>query len=87
MFLRKLALIVIFLVRIGFPSRLSLLQVIRNRYGGSIVTLVRKFEMVDFKHRKAAPNLNSLQTCWSFIVCSSLPLAKVSQDHKLTKSV
>ena len=87
MFLRKLALIVMFLVRIGFPSRLSLLQVTRNRYGGSIVKLVRKFEMVDFKHRKAALNLNSLQTCWSFIVCNSLSLAKVSQDHKLTKSV
>ena len=72
MFLRKLALVVKFFVRLGFPSRLSLLQVICNRYGGSIVKLVRKFEMVDFKHPKAALNLNSLQNCRSFIVAPKL---------------
>ena len=49
MFLRTLALVFMFLVRLRFPSRLSLLQVIRNRYGGTVVKLVRKFEKVDFK--------------------------------------
>ena len=57
-----------FVVRLRFPSRLSLLQVIRNRYGDTIVKLVRKFEKVDFKHRKAALDLNFLQTCRSFNV-------------------
>ena len=55
-----------FLVRLRFPSRLSLLQGIRNRYGDTIVKLVRKFEKVVFKHRKAALGLNFLQTCQSF---------------------
>ena len=61
MFLRTLALALMFLVRLRFRSRLSLLQSIRNRYGGTIVELVRKFEKVDFKHSKA--RLNFLQTC------------------------
>ena len=68
MFLRTLALGFMFLVRLRFPSRLSLLQVIRNRYGDTIVKLVNKFEKVDFKHRKAALDLNFLQTCRSFNV-------------------
>ena len=68
MFLRTLTLVFMFLVRLRFPSRLSLLQVILNRYGDTIVKLVRKFEKVDFKHRKVALDLNFLQICWSFNV-------------------
>ena len=68
MFLRTLVLVSMFLVRLRFPSRLSLLQGIRNRYGDTIVKLVRKFEKVVFKHRKAALDLNFLQTCQSFNV-------------------
>ena len=61
--LRTLALVFLFLVvRRRFPSRLSLLQFIRNRYGGTIVKLVRKFQKVAFKHRKVALDLNFLQT-------------------------
>ena len=57
-----------FLVRLRFPSRSSLLQVIRKQYGDTIVKLVRKFEKVDFNHSKAALDLNFLQTCRSFNV-------------------
>ena len=63
MFLRTLALVLMFLVRLRFSSRLSLLQIIRNRYGDTVVELVRKFEKVEFKHPKAAFRLNFLQTC------------------------
>ena len=93
MFLRTLALVFMFLVHLRFPSRLSLLQVIRNRYGDIIVKLVGKFEKVDFKHRKATLNLNFSQTCQSFNVftknfCQNfVSLLKISEDHKLTKSV
>ena len=55
-------------MRLRFPSRLSLLQVIHNQYGGTAVKLVHKFEKVDSKHRKAALELNFLQTCRSFNV-------------------
>ena len=53
MFLRNLALVFMFLVILRYPSRSSLLQVIRDRYVDTIVKLVRKFEKVDLKHRKA----------------------------------
>ena len=68
MFLRTLALVFVFLVRLWFPSRLSLLQLIRNWYEGTVVKLVHKFEKVDFKHRKAALDLNFLQSCRGFNV-------------------
>ena len=63
---RTLALVFLFLVRLRFPSRLSLLQVIRNRYGDTVVKLVCKFQKVDFEYRKAALGLNFLETCRSF---------------------
>ena len=62
---RTLALVFLLLVRLRFPSRLSLLQVIRNRYGDT-VKLVCKFQKVDFEYRKAALGLNFLETCRSF---------------------
>ena len=57
-----------FLVRLKFTIRFSLLQVIRKRYGDTNVKLVRKFEKVDFKDRKAALDLNFLQVCRIFNV-------------------
>ena len=57
-----------FLIRLRFPSRLSYLQAIYNRYGGNIVKLVCKFEMFDFKHRKAELDINFLQASRSFNV-------------------
>ena len=86
MSLRTLAFVFMFLVRIRFSSRLSLLQVIRNRYGSTIVKLVRKFEKVDFKHRKATLDWNFLQTYWSFNVIQKnfqfRVTNEVSEDHK-----
>ena len=81
MLLRTVALVFMFLVRLRFPSRLSLLQVIRNRYGDTIVKLVRKFEKVDFKHRKAALDLNFLQTCRSFNVIPKLLQFRVANEN------
>ena len=91
MFLRTLALAFMFLVRLRFPSRLSLLQVIRNRYGDTIIKLVNKFEKVDFKHRKAALDLNVFNLAGALMLsrnfCNSVSLIKISEDQKLTKSV
>ena len=70
-----------FLVSLRFPSRLSLLQVIRNRYGDTIVKLVRKFEKVVFKHRKAALDLNFLQTCQSFNVIPKFLQLRVANKN------
>ena len=68
-----------------------MLQAIRNQYEGTIVKLVRKFEKVDFEHRKEALNLNFLQTGRSFNVIPNfsqfVSLPKVSEDRELSKSV
>ena len=59
-----------------------MLQVIRNWYGDTIVKLVHKFEKVDFKHPKAALDLNFLQTCRRFNV-----IAKFLQFRVANKSL
>ena len=85
-----MALVFMLFVSLRVPSTLSLFQVIRNRYGDTIVKLVRKFEKVDFKHSKAALDLNFLQTFRSFNVVQKFlqfhVANKISEDHKLTKS-
>ena len=57
MFLKALALAFMFLIRLRFPKNLSLIQVIHNRYGNTVVKLVCSFEKLDFKHRKAVLDL------------------------------
>ena len=52
-----------FLVRLSFHNRFSLLEVICNQCGDTIVKLVCIFEKIDFKHRKTALDLNFLQIC------------------------
>ena len=81
MFLRTLALVFMFLVRLSIPRRLSLLQVIRNWYGDTIATFVRKFEKVDFKHRKGALDLNFLKTCRTFNVITKILQFRVANKN------
>ena len=52
-----LSLVFIFLTRLSFPSRLSIAEVLRERYGGQTLKLVRKFEKIDIKHDKALLDL------------------------------
>ena len=68
MFLKTLALVFVFLIHLRFPKNLSFIQVIHKRYGNTVVKLVRKFEKSDFKHRKAALDLQFLKTCQEFKV-------------------
>ena len=68
MFLKALALVFMFLIRLIFPKNLLLIQVIHKRYGNTVVKLVRRFEKLDFKHRKAALDLQFLKTCQEFKV-------------------
>ena len=57
-----------FLIQLRFPKNLSLIQIIHKQYGTTVVKLVRKFEKSDFKHRKAALDLQFLKTCQEFKV-------------------
>ena len=80
MFLKTLALVFMFLIRLRFPKNLSLIQVIHKRYGNTVVKLVRKFEKLDFKHRKAALDLQFLKTCQEFKVTPKFLQFRVAND-------
>ena len=58
-----ISLVFIFLTRLRFPSRLSIAEVLRNRYGDRTLKLVRKFEKTDIKHKKALLDLQFSKIC------------------------
>ena len=80
MFLKALSLVFMFLIRLRFPKNLSLIQVIRKRYSNTVVKLVRRFEKLDFKHRKVALDLQFLKTCQEFKVTQKLLQFRVAND-------
>ena len=53
----------IFLTRLRFPSKLSIAEILRKRYGDRILKLVRKFQRTDIKHKKALLYLQFLKYC------------------------
>ena len=46
------ALVFIFIARRRFPSGLSIVEVLRNRYGTNLVKNVRTFDKIDCKYCK-----------------------------------
>ena len=58
-----MSLVFIFLTRLRFPSKLSIAEVLRKRYGDRILKLVRKFEKTDIKHKKPFLDLQFLKIC------------------------
>ena len=69
-----------FLIQLRFLKNLSLIQVIRKRYGNTVVKLRRRFEKLDFKHGKAALDLQFLKTCQEFQVTPKLLQFHVAND-------
>ena len=63
MFLRLMSIVFLFLVHFRFPSHLSTVQVIRDRYGNEVVKLMRIFEKLDFKYWKVLVDLDFLDNC------------------------
>ena len=55
------SLVFIFLTRLCFPSKLSIAEVLRKRYGDRILKLVRNFEKTDIKYKKALLDLQFLK--------------------------
>ena len=58
-----ISLVFIFLTRLRFPSKPSIAEVLRKRYGDRILKLVRKFEKTDIKHKKTLLDLQFLKIC------------------------
>ena len=63
MFIRVIALVFMFLSKLRFPAKYSLIEIVRHRYGNEIVKIVRKFEDLDFKIRKTTLDLDFLSSC------------------------
>ena len=53
----------IFLTRLRFPSKPSIAEVLRKRYGDKILKLVRKFEKTDIKNKKAPLDIQLIKIC------------------------
>ena len=58
-----ISLVFILRTRLRFPSRLSIAEVLRKRYGDWSLNLVRKFEKTDIKHKKALLDSQFLKIC------------------------
>ena len=63
MILRVIFIVFLIVVRLRFPSNLSTIQVIRNRYSNDTVKLVRQFEKLDYKYRKLLLDISFLENC------------------------
>ena len=80
MFLKALPLVFMFLIRLTFLKNMSLTQVIHKPYGNTVAKLVRRFEKLDFKHQKAALDLQFLKTCQEFKVTPKFLQFRVAND-------
>ena len=58
-----ISLVFIFLTRLLLPSKLSIVEVLRKRYGDRILKLVRIFEKTNVKHKKVLLDLQFLKIC------------------------
>ena len=56
-------LVCLFIIRLRFPPKSSVANVIRGRYGDATLKILRKFEKIDFKRRKCLLDINFLETC------------------------
>ena len=68
----------LFLARLRFPSSKSIPEIIKDRYGGSVLKLVRKFERTDLRCRKAELDLNFLKYCFEHSLTPKFLHFKVS---------
>ena len=63
MIVKVLTLVFLFLIRLRFPSRKSIAEIIRKRYGSDTVKQLRKFEKLDHKVGKNQGDLEFLKLC------------------------
>ena len=63
MIVKVLTLVVLFLIRFRFPSKKSIAEIIRKRYGSDAVKQLRIFGKLDYKVRKNQGDLEFLKLC------------------------
>ena len=81
-----ISLVFIFLTRLLLPSKLSIVEVLRKRYGDRILKLVRKFEKTNVKHKKALLDLQFLKVCEDHNVIANFWRFKVTNASLRTSS-
>ena len=81
-----ISLVFIFLTRLRFPSRLSIAEVLRKRYGDRTLKLVRKFEKTDIEHKKALLDLQFLKICEDHNVIPKFLRFKVANSNLRSSS-
>ena len=79
--------VLIALARLRFPVNESLLSVIRRRYNDNTVRLIRRFERLDRKLRKAELDLAFLDKCNELGLIPNFLLFKVSNKHLRNSNV
>ena len=57
------ALVLQFIIRLRFPAQKSIARVITDRYGAPTVSLLRKFESIDYKERKCELDVSFISNC------------------------
>ena len=57
------ALVLQFIIRLRFPAQKSIACVISDRYGAPTVSLLRKFESIDYKERKCELDISFISNC------------------------
>ena len=63
MFMRVAALVLLFLIQIGFRHSKSIAEVIRKRYGQNTLNKLKKLEKLDYQLRKGQIGLEFLVNC------------------------
>ena len=81
-----ISLVFIFLTRLRFPSRLSIVEILRKRYDVGTLKLVRKFEKTDIKHKKALLDLQFLKICEDHHVIPKFLRFKVANSNLRSSS-
>ena len=84
--IRIVALVFLFLVRCRFPAKRSIINILWKRYGENLVKNVRKFQKLDFKHKKATLDLVLLYSCKKQNIIPKFLKFKVAYRQLLTSS-
>ena len=57
------SLVFIFIIRLRFPSKVSIATILKRRYGNLVLSTFRDVEKLDFKLKKTKCDINFLQNC------------------------
>ena len=73
-----LTLVLLFIIRLRFPSNRSIADIITKRYSQETLRTVRKFESIDFKHKKCLLDIEFLNNCLNHELYPTFVRFKVS---------